>query len=253
MRMHVLSGGRLRMKKHVYEPSADRAETIELPVSCFLLRHPQGNVLFDTGCHPSVLEDADARWGGVARAMTPIMGPTDNVVSQLACVGIQPEDIDVVVCSHFHPDHCGCNAFFRRATVVVSAAELAAARAEGAQAAGYLPAEWDTGNPMEVIEGERDLFGDGRITLLPLPGHAPGLTGALVTLDRDGAFLLASDAVSLRSSLDRDVIPKNTWSPEQHTRTIAEIRRIEAAGATVLCGHDDTQWATLRKGMDAYA
>lgn len=253
MKMHVLSGGRLRMKKHVYEPSADRAETIELPVSCVLLRHRQGNVLFDTGCHPSVVEDADARWGGVARAMTPIMGPADNVVSQLACVGLGPDDVDVVVCSHFHPDHCGCNAFFRRATMVVNAAELAAARADGAEAAGYLAAEWDTGNPMEVIEGEKDLFGDGRITLLPLPGHTPGLTGALVTLDRDGAFLLASDAVSLRSSLDRDVIPKNTWSREHHVRTIAEIRRIEAAGATVLCGHDDAQWATLRKGADAYA
>ena len=54
MKMHALSGGRVRMRKSVYVPDADRSETIELPVSCFLLRHPQGNVLFDTGCHPSV-------------------------------------------------------------------------------------------------------------------------------------------------------------------------------------------------------
>lgn len=252
MKMHVLSGGRLRMKRHVYEPDADRSETIELPVSSILLRHPQGNVLFDTGCHPSVVTEAEARWGGVARAMTPIMGPQDNVVSQLACTGLGPDDIDVVICSHFHPDHCGCNAFFRRATMVAHAAEMAAARAENAQAAGYLPVEWDQPNPVDLIDGQRDLFGDGRVTLIPLPGHTPGLTGALVSLDRDGAFLLASDAVSLRSSLDADVVPKNTWNADLYRNSLDEIRRIEAAGATVLCGHDDAQWATLRKGADAY-
>ena len=252
MKMHVLSGGRLRMKRHVYEPDADRSETIELPVSSILLRHPQGNVLFDTGCHPSVVTEAEARWGGVARAMTPIMGPQDNVVSQLACTGIAPDDIDVVICSHFHPDHCGCNAFFRRATVVVHAAEMAAARAENAQAAGYLPVEWDQPNPVDLIDGQRDLFGDGRVTLIPLPGHTPGLTGALVSLDQDGAFLLASDAVSLRSSLDADVVPKNTWNADLYRRSLIEIRRIEAAGATVLCGHDDAQWTLLRKGAEAY-
>ena len=52
MKMHCLSGGRVRMRKSVYVPDADRSEMIEMPVSCMLLRHPQGNVLFDTGCHP---------------------------------------------------------------------------------------------------------------------------------------------------------------------------------------------------------
>lgn len=252
MKMHVLSGGRLRMKRHIYQPDADRSESIELPVASILLRHAQGNVLFDTGCHPSVVDDAEARWGGVARAMTPIMGREDNVVSQLSCVGLGADDIDVVVCSHFHPDHCGCNGFFRKATVVVHAAELAAAKAENAASTGYLPVEWDQGNPLELIEGEKDLFGDGRITLIPFPGHTPGLTGALVALDRDGPFLLASDAVSVRTSLDPGVVPKNTWNVDLHNRSIAEIRRIEAGGATVLCGHDDAQWQTLRKGADAY-
>ena len=58
--------------------------------------------------------------------------------------------------------------------------------------------------------------------------------------------------MSLRSSLDADVVPKNTWNADLYRRSLDEIRRIEAAGATVLCGHDDAQWATLRKGADAY-
>ena len=63
MKMHCLSGGRVRMRKSIYVPDADRSETIELPVSCVLLRHPQGNVLFDTGCHPSVAERSGGALG----------------------------------------------------------------------------------------------------------------------------------------------------------------------------------------------
>ncbi len=88
--------------------------------------------------------------------------------------------------------------------------------------------------------------------LVPLPGHTPGTTGALVTLERSGAFLLASDTVSLRSTLDTGIVPKNTWNADALVKSLAEIRRIEAGGAKVLCGHDDAQWATLRKGADAY-
>jgi N-acyl homoserine lactone hydrolase len=252
MKMHPLSGGRVRMRKNIYQPNADRNETIEMPVSCVLLRHSQGNVLFDTGCHPSVPDDPEARWGGLARLMMPIMRPGDNVITSLGGIGLTCDDIDVVVCSHLHPDHCGCNAFFKRATFVVHAKELAAARVPDAEKVGYLAADFEQPASFDTIDGQRDLFGDGRIVLLPMPGHTPGTTGALVALERSGSFLLASDTVSLRSTLDTGAIPQNTWNADALTQSLAEVRRIEMTGATVLCSHDDAQWASLRKGADAY-
>jgi glyoxylase-like metal-dependent hydrolase (beta-lactamase superfamily II) len=251
MKMHVLSGGRVRMRKSVYIPDAERGETIELPVSCFLLRHPQGNVLFDTGCHPAVAEDPAARWGGMAKIMTPIMPPGDNVLAGLAGLGCSADDIDVVVCSHLHPDHCGCNAFFQRASVMVHAKEVAAAREPNAEPMGYLAAEWDFGS-FDQLTGQRDVFGDGKIVLIPLPGHTPGSAGALVQLERSGVFLLAADTVSLRVTLDSGVAPRNTRDPDALLKSLEEIRAIEARGATILCGHDAAQWDTLRKGADFY-
>ena len=106
--------------------------------------------------------------------------------------------------------------------------------------------------PTEELDGERDLFGDGRIVLVPLPGHTPGTTGALVALDRSGKFLLASDSVSVRAMLDRDIIPRNTWNAAALAKSLAEIRRLQQQGVTVLCGHDDSQWQSLGKGADAY-
>jgi glyoxylase-like metal-dependent hydrolase (beta-lactamase superfamily II) len=250
MKMHCLSGGRVRMRKSVYIPDADRSEMIEMPVSCMLLRHAQGNVLFDTGCHPSV-PDNPAHWQGMEKFMTPIMPAGDNVLTGLACVGLSPDDIDVVVCSHLHPDHCGCNAFFKRASVIVHEKEIAAARAANAVPMGYLAAEWDFGT-FDRLTGERDVFGDGKIVLIPLPGHTPGSIGALVALEKSGMVLLAADAVSLRVTLDRDVAPRNTQDPQALAKSWEEIRRIEARGATVLCGHDAAQWDTLRKGEHFY-
>jgi glyoxylase-like metal-dependent hydrolase (beta-lactamase superfamily II) len=250
--MHVLSGGRLRMKKNVYVPVAGKDELVDLPVMCFLLRHPQGNVLFDTGCHPTIAETPEERWGGMAKFMVPLHGRRENVVDELGALGIRPEDIDVVVNSHLHTDHCGCNAFFTRATFVVHAAEVATAEAPDAGKKGYVAADWQLPMPIDAIDTQRDLFGDGRIVLVPVPGHTPGSTGALVALDRSGAFFLASDAVALADILAHDYQARNNWNQEEALRSMAEIRRIAAQGATVIYGHDLAQWDGLRKGADAY-
>lgn len=207
MKMHVLSGGRLRMKKNIYFPDADDKETVELPVSCMLMKHGQGNVLFDTGCHPGILDNPEARWGKLAQHMTPIMPPGDHVE---------------------------------------------AARAPDANNRGYIAADWDHPIPLKLIDQQTDLFGDGRITLIPLPGHTPGSIGALVKLDRSGEFLLASDALSIRANLDREVVPKNTRDIDQFLQSFSEIRRMEKSGVKVICGHDSAQWESLRKGADAY-
>src|SRR6201996_5270700 len=119
MRMHLLSGGRRRMRARASYPRAERGETFDLPVSCALFRHVQGNALFDTGCHPDAATKAVERWGEAhAGYSVPIFAAEDAVVSQLRHAGLGADDIDLVICSHLHYDHCGCNAFFPKATLV---------------------------------------------------------------------------------------------------------------------------------------
>jgi hypothetical protein len=78
------------------------------------------------------------------------------------------------------------------------------------------------------------------------------MIGLRAALEKDGVFFLASDAVSLKRNLDNDEIPRNAWNADLLLNSYAEIRRMEKAGTTVLCGHDDQQWQALRKGADAY-
>ncbi|WP_108661275.1 N-acyl homoserine lactonase family protein [Acuticoccus kandeliae] len=252
MKMHILNGGRLTMRRRIYVPDADKAETIELPVIAALFRHPGGNVLFDTGCHPSVETDAAARWGKLANVMVPTPGHSGNVIASLAALGLAPDAIDVVVNSHFHPDHCGCNEFFRNARFLVHHDELAAARAPNAEAFGYLPVEWDHPMPMDAVGDGHDVMGDGRLATVHLPGHTPGLMGLRAELRETGTVLLVSDAVSLRRNLDHDEVPKNAVDPAALLASYAKIRAFEAAGARIICGHDAEEVAGLRMGEAAY-
>lgn len=253
MKMHLLSGGRLSMRRRVYHPDAPRDERIDLPVICALIRHRQGNVLFDTGCHPETATNAASRWHGLETRMWPQFAAKDTVIHQLPRVGLTTDDIDIVVCSHLHTDHCGCNGFFRRATIICHAEELAAAEAEDAQAQGFFRADWDHNQSIETIDTARDLFGDGAVTLLPAPGHTRGMTIAHVVLPQSGAFVLASDAAPVAACLAERYAPRNSWDADLTVAALDDIARLQDKGATVIFGHDATQWATIRKGAQAFA
>ena len=253
MKMHILDGGRLAMKKRIYVPEcSDKAEMIELPVIAILFRRHDGNILYDTGCHPSAATDAEGRWGRLANVMQPISDHSGNVIDSLGALGLAPGDINVVVNSHFHPDHCGCNEFFTNARFFVHERELAAARAEDAATQGYMQGEWDHPMPMEGCVGGHDVMGDGLLVTVDLPGHTPGTMGLRAFLENTGQVLLVSDAVSLRRNLDRDEVPKNAWDAEALLASYEVIRKIEATGAMVVCGHDDEQCRSLKMGDDCY-
>jgi glyoxylase-like metal-dependent hydrolase (beta-lactamase superfamily II) len=125
-------------------------------------------------------------------------------------------------------------------------------RAEDAERQGFLRREWDVGTKVQAIDGEHDLFGDGRLTLIPLPGHTPGSMGARAVLDRSGSFLLASDAVPVAASLARRMAPRNTWNPALFLSSLDEIARHRDDGAMVLFGNDDAQWRAVRTGASYY-
>jgi glyoxylase-like metal-dependent hydrolase (beta-lactamase superfamily II) len=106
--------------------------------------------------------------------------------------------------------------------------------------------------PVEAVEGQKDIFDDNRIVLLPLPGHTQGTMGALVELDNRGSTLLAADALSVQSTLTTNFIPRNNWNNDLYQNSLDEIRKLQASGTGVICGHDEAQWQELRKGADSY-
>jgi N-acyl homoserine lactone hydrolase len=156
-------------------------------VSSYLVAHPQGHVLCDTGVHCQAITDPIGRLGEERARRIGIRSQVgDEVVSQLARIGLRPDDIRYVINSHLHFDHCGGNEFFPHSTILVQRNEMEAARRPGG-VPSYSPSVQDFDHSLDyrLVDGEYDVFGDGQMVLrlhrrcLLHPGeHGPGYTAA---------------------------------------------------------------------------
>src|SRR5438094_290828 len=130
-----------------------------VPVSSYLVVHPQGRLLFDTGVHCQSITDPIGRMGEERARRIRIRSQVgDDVVSQLARAGLQPDAITYVVNSHLHFDHCGGNEFFPHATFLVQKSEMEAARRPGG-VASYSPSAIDFDHPLnyQLVDGDPDM------------------------------------------------------------------------------------------------
>ena len=149
---------------------------IRLPIPAYLIEHPKGRVLFDAGMHPDCQHDPAGRLGERLAGLFRIaFSPGEEVSARLAAIGRDPAKIDVIINSHLHFDHVGGNATIPNATVVVQRREWEAGMdPDVAAQRGFFRRDYDLGHKVRQIDGEHDLFGDGRIVCLPTHGHTPG-------------------------------------------------------------------------------
>lgn len=208
---------------------------LDLQVWAFLVHHPKGTVLFDTGMHPAVRDDPVQHLGRVADLFAITYGDGDDIAARLGAAGTAPDDVDVVVSSHLHFDHAGGNAALREARVVVQRLELDHARNQ--DGGGYVPTDWDTGQDLEVVDGEHDVFGDGTVVCVPTFGHTPGHQSLWVRTGSD-ELLLTADACYLRASLEALALPAFGYDLDAQRRVIARLARLEGTGTTLVFGHD---------------
>src|SRR5688572_6431303 len=228
----ALSCGSLEFDRSLFFPAATPGVDIVMPVSSFLVVHPAGKLIFDTGIHRDARTDPAGRLGQrVASLFRLHARPDEDPVGQLALLGLKPQDIRYVVNSHFHFDHCGCNASFPQATFLVQKSELAAARAVGSR---YNAKDWDHALDYREVDGEHDVFGDGSVVLLPTPGHTPGHQSLWIRAG-DRQFVLTADACYTREHLERTILPSNTWDAAQMTLSFGMLRGLrERRGVELL-------------------
>jgi N-acyl homoserine lactone hydrolase len=216
-----------------------------VPVTSFLVVHPRGRLLFDTGVHGQARLDQVGRLGAErAKRLTVKSREGEDVVPQLALLDLAPDDVRYVANSHLHFDHCGGNEFFPRATFLVQKAEMEAARRPGF-APGYNPSPLDFDHPLDyqMVDGEHDVFGDGSVILFPTFGHTPGHQSLRVRAGKGADLVCAADACYTRENMDRDVLPRILWNGPTMRESLATLRRLrDRAGATVFYGHDPEQW-----------
>ena len=225
---------------------AGAAGPIRVPVPCYLVDHPRGALVFDTGLHPATQTDAEARLGRrIARAFRVCFAPGEELAARLAALAIDPAAVRWLVSSHLHFDHVGGNAQLPNARLVVQRREWQAGQDPDLRAANaYDPRDYDLGHDVLGVDGEHDVFGDGSVVCVPTHGHTPGHQSLRVRL-ATGDVVLAADACYLRRTLETLALPPIVHDPEAMRASLLRLRALRDAGARIFYGHDPEFWASL--------
>jgi N-acyl homoserine lactone hydrolase len=248
VKIHAFHGGGEVADMSVFDPfHPDVGTKVDIPYFFYVIEHPDGNVLFDTGGHPALATNPRDYLGEAADAFEVKMTEDDAVVPQIESAGFKVGDIAHVVQSHLHYDHAGGIQFFPDADFYAQAIELEFANNPPIyQAEIYLPADFDHPVRWTELEGDHDLFGDGRVLIFPTPGHTKGHQSMLVKLD-DRAVILVADAAYLPRNLELNVLPGIVWSPDAMVASWDRIRELKAEHDAELIFTHDLAWPETTK------
>ncbi len=217
---------------------------LSMSFGSYLVQMSDGrNVLIDTGL--------PLGWGVSER--TPTVTLDHTIVSALADLGLRPDDIDILITTHFDPDHAGMNDAFPNVEIVAQRAGYEEAR-NGQPRAAITRAHWDAPDlRYRLVDGDTELLPG--LDLISTPGHAPGHQSVLVRLPNTGPVLLAVDAVAQASAFrpDREAAPMDLdpAGSIQSTLKLLDLAKREQV-ALVVHGHDGAQWATLKTTPEYY-
>src|ERR1700745_1107564 len=170
-----------------------------LSVTCYLVKHGQDWLLWDTGLGDQILSMPEGQ-----KSNAGVWYVKKTLASQLAEIGLTPSAIKYLALSHSHPDHVGNVKLFPQSTLVVQKAEYDWRDAAGAP-------RFPSGQPAIKAEGDYDVFADGSVMLISTPGHSPGHQGLLVKLPKTGAILLTGDAVHTKANWDNKRAPTQNF------------------------------------------
>lgn len=220
---------------------------VTIPMPAYLIEHPKGLVLFDTGLVPAAADDPVAVYGDLASFLGLRFGPEQRVDRQIEALGYRTSDVRYVIVSHTHFDHSGGLYLFPEAEFIVGEGDIPYAYwPDPAGAVFFRREDIDAVRSRrwrEIPRCDVDLFDDGSLIVLFTPGHTPGQLSLLVRLPGRN-FVLTGDATHLREALE-NVIPMpydaDTKASLRSLRRLKFIR--DSADATVWITHDPQDWA----------
>lgn len=216
--------------------------------TCYLLRHPKGDLLWDTGIPDAI----NAIEGGVTEGPFAMEMPK-TLKGQLAEIGLAPGDIEFLSLSHSHFDHAGNAGAYAASTFIVHEAERAHmfrddARADTQSFGAYSALE----NARTVtFTDEYDVFGDGSVRIIAMPGHTPGHSVLLAQLDKTGPVLLTGDMYHLTEAREKRTVPVFNADAEETLRSMDNFEALaKETGARVVIQHEADDFAALPHAPD---
>jgi N-acyl homoserine lactone hydrolase len=219
-----------------WSPGVNVGVGFDMVDTCYLIKHAQGWLLWDTGVSDAVpAEGVPPDNPAATHWKKPV-----TLAEQLDKLGVKPADIKFVAISHTHPDHIGNVELFPQAMLLVQKAEYEWPGVNGAP-------RFKSEHPVTKLDGDKDVFGDASVTIIATPGHTPGHQSLLVKLPKTGALLLSGDAVHFTANwINRGVPVQNTDKAASVASMDKMAGLLKANNATLWINHDKPQRDTLK-------
>ncbi|MEQ1881538.1 MAG: N-acyl homoserine lactonase family protein [Burkholderiales bacterium] len=229
----------------------EKQRDITIPVSMWVVDHPKGLVVFDTGNNVAISDgNCKAYWGeGTCGFLKPSQKREDVIDMQLKKLGYSADKVKIVVTSHVHLDHGANMKLFPNAIHVIQKKELYQ---------GWFPEKFQgrTGPPFVLadlegtrdfnfleLEGDYDLFGDGSVLILSTPGHTLGHQSMKVKTAGSGTIIISQDAVWMQENLDGYPAGLN-YSVQDYMKSLNRLKFMrDIEGTSLFMAHDQDQYA----------
>ncbi len=249
-RLYVFDCGTLVYNKpEDYRLTRDEVKDTNMGVTCYLVMHPKGMLLYDTGLNDRLVgrplyENVLDGYGQIK---------FNTLSGQLADIGVTPANIDYLVLSHYHWDHIGNAGDFAGSTWLVYQGDRDHMFAAEARAQAW----FNQYSALErsktrVLSGDYDVFGDGTVVVLATPGHTEGHCSLLVRLKNTGPVVLSGDLYHYpeEHALGRMPDEEKTTGTVESRKKIEELLR--RTGAQLWIGHSMEFFRTVRKSPSWY-
>lgn len=251
LRLYVFNCGSLNIPDtSPYQLKKEDLTTTYMSVPCFLVAHPRGTLMWDTGAVPDT-----AFKPGASTAMLRYATAVKPLAAQLAEIGYAPSDITYLALSHFHWDHVGNSNLFAGSTWLVRQKERDVMFSEPfsprTEPANYNKLK--NAKTTIIKDADYDVFGDGTVVIKSAPGHSPDHQVLFLKLAKTGPVVISGDLYHYPEERKRNLIPLTEFDKAQSAASRASVEAfLKKTGAQLWIQHDFTANAKLRKSPEYY-
>jgi len=250
LKLYVFDCGMIRLGSiEAFSIADDETDIRDLIVPCYVVEHEKGRLLWDGGLPSATAETKGWQGEGMLTRLD------RTLAEQLADIDLNMSSFDFVVFSHMHFDHVGVANEVEGATLIIQKDEYEAAFADEVNMPGFKPSLYNKLKDSEriLINGDHDVFGDGKVRILSAPGHTPGHQVLFIDLANTGPIVLSGDLYHFALSRQERRVP--TFNTDADA-TLKSMDRVEAflkeSGANLWIEHELAWFEQLKKSPSSY-
>jgi len=247
IKLYVFDCGENNVKDiSIFSPGFDKGVQKTLVARCYLISHPQGLLMWDTGLSDSISNKPD---GLSVRNGVFTLSVKKTLSSQLKELKIDPQSIDYLAFSHMHPDHSGNANLFKNSKVLLQSKEFEAAFGSNPKKYSFnkqLYSEIQIKNIIKLND-DYDVFGDGSVKIIKTPGHTPGHQSLYIDLPKTGKIVLSGDLYHFQKNRTYKRVPSFNFDKEMTKRSMDKLEAFLVKNkATLWIQHDPDQAKTIK-------